>query len=137
MHPLVKAEWPHIASVPEYDFQIATDDVHLGVYVRRISGRGWYALAGLVNHVVVTPEKRGQGIGSWAVREACRWIAGVRVPFALLHCDPKDEWFYRRLGFNPAPGFAAPSHRGPRMSMVAELAGVPWPGGQTVEADPW
>lgn len=135
-HPLVKAEWPDLTDAPPYDFAIATDDVHLGVYVRRVAGEGWFTLAGLVNHVVVAPDLRGEGLGSAAVSTAAAWLASVRVPFAILHCQPDSVKFYGRLGFVAAPNFPAPSHHGYRVSMVAELT-ERWPDEPVTFVEPW
>lgn len=136
VHPLVHAEWPHTTDLPAYDFQLAGHDAHLGVYVRRVSGDGWHTLAGLVNHVVVALDARGQGVGRRTVAEALLWLDSVRVPFALVHCDPDGAGFYEALAFRPAPNFPAPSHNGPRVSMVREVGGR-WPAGPVRYVEPW
>lgn len=135
-HPLVTAEWPWVTEVPAYDFQVATDHVHLGVYVRRVSGHGWHRLTGLINHVVVAPEARGKGHGTAAVVAADDWLDTIGVPFALLHSSREGAGFYRRLGYVDAPNFPAPTHRGERVSLVAELE-LRWPSDPVVYVEPW
>lgn len=135
-HPLVTAEWPWVTDLPPYDFEIATESVHLGVYVRRVSGSSWHTLAGLINHVVVAPELRGGGLGSAAVSTAAAWLAGAQVPYAILHTYSDQAGFYERLGFVHAPNYPAPAHRGRRVSLVAELT-ARWPDDPVEYVEPW
>lgn len=136
-HPLVTAEWPWITEVPAYDFEIATNTVHLGIYVRRVSGDRWHTLAGLVNHVVVAQDMRRRGLGAEAVSAALVWLEAVGVPYALLHCYKDGAEFYARCGFHPAPNFPAPLHRGERVSMMARVGKAYWPDSPVRFVEPW
>lgn len=136
-HPLVRAEWPDLPDIPPYDYAVATDDVHVGVYVRRVSGDEWHTLAGLVNHVVVAPNKRGNGLGREALELVLGWLEEVGVPYALLHATTESGSFYAHLGFHPVPNFPAPSHNGYRVSMVALVGKQFWPDGPVRYVEPW
>lgn len=136
-HPLVRAEWQHIVEVPAYDYQIATEEFHLGIYVRRVSGVGWHELVGLINHVVVARESRGHGIGSAIVTESLAWLQRNHVPLVHVHCDSITSDFYKRFGFVVASGWPAPDHHGPRISMVAKLNRTAWLGDPVEYVEPW
>jgi ribosomal protein S18 acetylase RimI-like enzyme len=63
--------------------------------------------AGYLQRLAVSPEARGQGIGSDLVRASLRWARGHGARSMLVNTQVANvaaASIYRRLGFNDVPG---------------------------------
>ncbi len=107
----------------------------VGILAREILVGGAPLRVGGINGVATRPQSRRQGIASFAMRAAVKFMAErLRLEHALLLCHPLVSPLYAGLGWKPVAGptsFAQPS--GPaiynRMTMVLQMGQSPFPEG--------
>jgi GNAT superfamily N-acetyltransferase len=129
-------------------FVIGTLDGHLagqvGILERRISVDDDPLRIGGIHGVITEPEYRRRGVASALMKRAVGFIGDeLRLPFALLTCQPRVEEFYKRLGWETTKEsctFTQPS--GPRscggLTMVIECGKTSWPPGKIdLRGLPW
>jgi GNAT superfamily N-acetyltransferase len=105
---LVRAEWPDVADIPDPDLLTDEPSCSGAVYVRRVSGPEFFTLVGWLAGLVVSPERRGRGLGTSLVLLHLAWLGERGVPFAALHTEESlVSWFGRR-GFQRAPNLPGP-----------------------------
>jgi len=109
---------------------------HVGVLTRTVkAGSGILRIAG-VCYLVTEPEYRERGFASVVMREAEAFVKNeLELPFGLLTCRAGLESFYARLGWRKVAGPTTfVQADGVRscggLTMINELGGEPWPGGE-------
>jgi ribosomal protein S18 acetylase RimI-like enzyme len=104
----------HISHDPEGCFIAEFDGERAGlVTTTRYRHTGW------IGNLIVTPERRGSGIGSRLMEHAIRHLDSAGVGTIRLEADPMGVRIYRRMGFRDE--FESPRFR-------REPAGAPRPG---------
>jgi GNAT superfamily N-acetyltransferase len=115
----------------------------VGILQRAIRVGGREIRVAGIGSVCTLPEAEGRGLASENMQRAAEFMrVDLGVPFALLLCLPDRVPFYRRLGWDAAPGplrFERPEDaEQPFGAMVLSLTGEPWPEGEIdLCGNPW